>query len=104
MSRWRWCVSSNGFLLGMAEECAYPVETMEIRPGERFLLYTDGIIDVENSRGEFFGDSRLQETIRHSRAMPPDAFSDELLSRIDEWRPADTLQQDDVTLIVVDVV
>ena len=97
-------VSSNGFLLGMAEECEYPVETMEIRPGERFLLYTDGIVDVENSHGEFFGDSRLEETIRNGRALAPEAFSDELLSRIDQWRPADTPQQDDITLIVVDVV
>ena len=96
-------VLSNGFLLGMAEECAYPVETMEIRAGERFLLYTDGIVDVENARGEFFGDVKLEETIRDGRALSPDAFSDELLSRIAQWRPADTPQQDDITLIVVDV-
>jgi hypothetical protein len=36
--------------------------------------------------------------------LSPDAFSDELLSRVDQWRPADTPHQDDTTLLVVELV
>ncbi len=96
-------IESNGFLFGMVPECDYPVCTMAINPGERFLLYTDGVVDVENGRGEFFGDIRLEKVVRDSVWRPPAEFADELLSEITRWRPASTPQQDDITLIVIDV-
>jgi sigma-B regulation protein RsbU (phosphoserine phosphatase) len=97
-------IESNGFLLGMVQECAYPVATMAIQSGERFLLYTDGVIDVENGRGEFFGDSKLEEVVRDNQSRSPGQLSEELLSQIDHWRPSSTSQQDDITLVVIDVV
>jgi sigma-B regulation protein RsbU (phosphoserine phosphatase) len=97
-------IESNGFLLGMVQECAYPVATMAIHSGERFLLYTDGVIDVENGRGEFFGDSKLEEVVRDNQSRSPGQLSEELLSQIDHWRPSSTSQQDDITLVVIDVV
>jgi phosphoserine phosphatase RsbU/P len=96
-------IESNGFLLGMVQDCAYPVATMAIHAGERFLLYTDGVIDVENGRGEFFGDSKLEEVVRDNQSLSPEEFSEELLSQIDHWRFVSTPQQDDMTLVVVDV-
>ena len=96
-------IESNGFLLGMVQECAYPVMTLDIRSGERFLLYTDGVVDVENSRGELFGHSRLEEVVRDNRSLSPNVLSEELLSQIDHWRSVSTPQQDDMTLVVVDV-
>ncbi len=96
-------IESNGFLLGMVQECAYPVATMAIRSGERFLLYTDGVIDVENGRGEFFGDSKLEEVVRGNQSGSPAQLSEELFSQIDHWRPSATSQQDDMTLVVIDV-
>jgi sigma-B regulation protein RsbU (phosphoserine phosphatase) len=96
-------IESNGFLLGMVPECAYPVATIAIQPGQRFLLYTDGVIEVENSRGEFFGDSKLEEVVRQAQSLSPDQLSEELLSQIDHWRPGSAPQQDDITLVIIDV-
>jgi phosphoserine phosphatase RsbU/P len=96
-------IESNGFLLGMVQECAYPVATMAIHSGERFLLYTDGVIDVENARGDFFGDSKLEDVVRDNQSRSPSQLSEELLSQIDEWRSRSTPQQDDITLVVIDV-
>jgi sigma-B regulation protein RsbU (phosphoserine phosphatase) len=95
-------IESNGFLIGMIPECQYPVVTMKIAAGDRFLLYTDGVVDVENSRGDFFGDVRLGEVVRANCSRPPREFSDELLAAADRWRGAAVPQQDDMTLVVVD--
>jgi phosphoserine phosphatase RsbU/P len=95
---------SNGYLLGMVQECAYPVVTMDIRSGERFLMYTDGVVEVENARGEFFGDSQLEEVVRDGQSLSPHELSEKLQSRIEQWRSISTPQQDDITLVVVDVV
>ena len=64
----------------------------------------DGITDAENSRGEFFGDDRLEEAVRDRLRLQPAEFANELLSEMTRWRPASAPQQDDITLVVVDVV
>jgi sigma-B regulation protein RsbU (phosphoserine phosphatase) len=96
-------IESNGLLFGMLEDCDYPVRTMTIEPDERFLLYTDGVIESENGHGEFFGDSRLEEVVRRNQGRPPSECSDALLAEIGRWRPPSVPQQDDITLVIVDV-
>ena len=96
-------IESNGLLFGMLDDCDYPVRTMSIEAGDRFLLYTDGVVEPENGRGEFFGDARLEEVVRHSQGRRPSESSDALLAAIDGWRPAAVPQQDDITLVIVDV-
>lgn len=96
-------IESNGPLFGMVDDCDYPVLTMSLNPGERFLLYTDGVIEAENSRGEFFGDVRLEQVVRANHPRPASEFSEKLLSGIDEWRSTSVPQQDDITLVVIDV-
>ena len=96
-------VVSNGLLIGMVPECDSPVCTLSISPGDRFLLYTDGVTDVENGAGEFFGDSALEAVMRDNLPRPPAEFSDQLLAAIDRWRPERAPRQDDITFVVVDI-
>ena len=97
-------IESNGLLFGVIADPDYPVHNLPIRPGDRLLLYTDGIIEPENALGDSFGDVRLEGVIRNNQSRPPGELSEELLSEIRLWQPASAAQQDDITLIVVDVV
>ena len=97
-------IESNGFLFGMFQESDYPVFTMSIDAGERFLLYTDGVSEAENGRGDYFGDGRLEEVVRAGHRHTAVELSEQLLSEIGRWRPASVRQQDDITLVVIDVV
>jgi phosphoserine phosphatase RsbU/P len=96
-------VVSNGLLFGMFDERDYPVHEMTTSPGDRFLLYSDGVIECQNARGEFFGDFRLEEVVRRNQGQSPSACSDALLAEIGRWRPAAVPQQDDITLVIADV-
>ena len=97
-------IESNGVLFGVVEECNdYPVCTMPINPGDRFLLYTDGVTEPENAHGDSFGDLRLEQVVRDNQGRPPAELSDQLLSEIRRWQPAAVTQQDDITLLVIDV-
>ena len=87
----------------MVPECTFPVATLAVHSGDRFLLYTDGVIDVENGQGEFFGDRKLEEVVRDNQSRSPDQLSAALLSQVDRWRPSATAQQDDMTLVVLHV-
>ena len=96
-------VVSNGLLFGMFNERDYPVREMTTSPGDRFLLYSDGVIECQNAQGEFFGDFRLEEVVRRNQGQSPSGCSDALLAEIGRWRPAAVPQQDDITLVIADV-
>jgi serine phosphatase RsbU (regulator of sigma subunit) len=97
-------VESNGLLFGVMADPDYPVCDLPIRSGDRFLLYTDGVIEPENAHGDSFGDRKLEEVVRNNQSRSPSEMSDQLLSEIRLWQPAGLGQQDDITLIVIDVV
>lgn len=96
-------IQSNGLIFGVMSGCDYPVCEISIAAGDRFLLYTDGLIEPENLNGESFGDRRLGEVVSESPLLSSSEVSDRLLSEIRRWQPASTSQQDDITLIVIDV-
>ena len=107
-----WCganrtltrIESNGLLLGIRAEAKYVACRLPFCSGHRFVLYTDGLVEPENNSGEAFGDRQLESVIRNNVSQPASVLSQELLSKLGEWQPALRSQQDDITVIVVDVV
>jgi hypothetical protein len=49
-------------------------------------------------------ESRLEHVVRSDQSCPPSELSDRLLSEIQHWQPASASQQNDITLIVIDVI
>jgi sigma-B regulation protein RsbU (phosphoserine phosphatase) len=96
-------IESNGLLFGVEPESQYPVCSVPLKPSDRFLLYTDGVTETENAGGEAFGDRQLERVVRNNRLQPASQLSRQVLSDLQRWRPAAVKQQDDITLIVVDV-
>lgn len=97
-------IESNGIVFGVEAEPKYPVREMVICRGDRFVLYTDGVIEPENARGEAFGDGKMEQVLRKNQSRPASELVDELLVEIQQWQPASRNQQDDITLVVIDVV
>jgi sigma-B regulation protein RsbU (phosphoserine phosphatase) len=59
----RW-IPGGGPLLGVFGRLDLTLETVEIRPGDRLVLYTDGITDATAPDGSRFGDERLWRAAR----------------------------------------
>lgn len=59
-------VQGGGPLVGLFGRLDVTAERIEIRPGERLILYTDGITDAQAPDGARFGDARLFRTIAES--------------------------------------
>ncbi len=97
-------IESNGLLIGVRPDSDYPVCEIPLNSGDRFLLYTDGIVEPENAAGDPFGERQLEQVIRDHSSRPPSELSEQLLREIRRWQPASITQQDDITLIIVDVV
>ena len=96
-------IECNGMLFGVLAEVQYPVKQMTLKAGDRLLLYTDGLTEPESDRGEPFGDHRLEALVRDNRARPAQEFIDRLLLALEAWRPASAVQEDDITVVAIDV-
>jgi serine phosphatase RsbU (regulator of sigma subunit) len=96
-------IESNGLLIGVLPDAEYPVLELALNPGDRFLLYTDGVVEPENAAGDAFGAAELERMIRKHALESPTELSAKLLEEIRRWQPATVAQQDDITLLVIDV-
>lgn len=95
----------NGLLMGVRATEVYANIAIELQPGDRLLLYTDGVPEASNVAQEFFGEERLAEFIARHEDLPADAFADALLAALTAWSGAGAknAQTDDITLVVVDI-
>jgi len=93
----------NGLFLGPFPSAEYSEVTAPFSPGDRCLLYTDGVVEAANRKGEEFGAERLIDFLRRKRDVPAHAACDALLVEIGSWSGAGAEnQQDDITFVVVE--
>jgi phosphoserine phosphatase RsbU/P len=93
-------VVQNGLLLGLVEGADYQELEQPLQAGDRFLLYTDGLIEAASTDEDLFGLDRLKVVLAHGSALQPNAAADKLLDTIDAW--SGQPQGDDLTLVLVD--
>jgi len=96
-------IESNGMLFGVLADGDYPACDIKLASGDRLLLYTDGLTEPENSTGESFGDRKLEEVVRDNPSRPAPELAECLLTELRAWQSPGLTQQDDITLIVIDV-
>jgi sigma-B regulation protein RsbU (phosphoserine phosphatase) len=89
--------------LGTRLEASYQQREIAFEEGDVFLLYTDGLIEALDQRGELYGDARLLRRFqRVADGKDARAIREALLS--DVWTfKGDTEQFDDITVVVVRV-
>ena len=75
-----------------------------LKPDDRIILYTDGIVETSNSAHTLFGFKRFKEFIMSHAQLPAGQFADALIRQIFSWsgKPSEEALDDDLTLIVAD--
>lgn len=96
-----WLKSRPGFVLAGMEGVRYRENTLQLEPGDRLYLYTDGVTEATNSREELFGDERLQSALNEYMDLPVEQFLPKIKECIDAFvGGAD--QFDDITMLALD--
>jgi serine phosphatase RsbU (regulator of sigma subunit)/predicted enzyme related to lactoylglutathione lyase len=89
---------SHTTVLGLFADWDCVLEERQLFPGDRLVLYTDGVTESFNDAGDEFGEHRLIEALpRHREESPQDLIAS-LLDEVRQFSPHE--QQDDITLIV----
>jgi phosphoserine phosphatase RsbU/P len=97
-------IEENGMMLGMFSEAAYSCVEIRVSPGDRCLLYTDGLFEAKNAAQEEFGKARCKEFLETQLDIPAARFANALLDNIAGFsgHHSARAQEDDITLLVLD--
>lgn len=56
----------GGPVLGFLKDCEYKQENVQLLSGDYLIIYTDGVTEVTNSKGDEYGDDRLIDLLREN--------------------------------------
>ncbi len=95
-------IESEGFGLGMFPKVIYEEKTLDLQPGDKLILYTDGVIDTRNPEGTLFSSERLVETIRKHCDTNCYRLTHLIIEDLEEYA-AGASRTDDMTIIVIEI-
>jgi sigma-B regulation protein RsbU (phosphoserine phosphatase) len=73
----------------------------ELQPGDRMMLFTDGLVESRNKDGVQLGRTFLEEHIRETKALPLQQAIDQLLERVNHHLEGAEFE-DDFTIVAVE--
>jgi sigma-B regulation protein RsbU (phosphoserine phosphatase) len=91
-------LEDGGTVVGLFDEINYDEGSVQLRRGDIFLAYSDGVTEPENDFGEF-GEQRLVELVQENRDLPLARITEIVTAAVDDWIGA-AEQPDDVTLVL----
>jgi serine phosphatase RsbU (regulator of sigma subunit) len=96
-------LESRSMVLGALPEAVDMEATLDVDldPGDRIVLYTDGITDVFDARGDMLGVPGVQKFVRETSSLRLSQMKQGILDRVADWREGPPV--DDVTLVLVEV-
>ena len=91
-----------GMILGVFDEGPdfFKETTFQLEPGDRLLLYTDGVVDARNREQEEFTEYRLAEIFAAGSGMPLEDAREDIITRWREYRGTYELDDDAAFLLV----
>lgn len=94
-------IIENGLILAAFDFATFSNAVHPLEPGDRFLLYTDGLVEAANANGDFFGQEALSAVLRQTAELAPSAASDRIISAVQQWSAS---QEDDLTVLICDYI
>jgi phosphoserine phosphatase RsbU/P len=95
-------LTAGGLVAGAFEYSNYDQETVQMESNDLLFLYTDGLNEAMNRKGEEFGAKRIMEMLASTASLSVDQIRDEVVRRVKEWCTGMPLH-DDLTFVVVKV-
>jgi phosphoserine phosphatase RsbU/P len=92
-------LEAGGAVLGVFPEWTYEQAAVALQPGDRLVLFTDGVSEAANSNDEEFGEERLVELICALRDRDAHELRNRILQAVSTFTGGGA--QDDATLVVV---
>ena len=93
-------LTAGGTVLGIMEDFPYAQETVTLGRGDTVLIFSDGVSEAMDPRGEQLGEGPIQNVLREHHGGDPEDLKDALIRAV-RLHAAGAPQADDITVVVV---
>jgi phosphoserine phosphatase RsbU/P len=94
-------LTQPGIVMGRLRRAVYTEASVSFEPGDRLLLFTDGIPEAASPAGEQLGDARLQELFAERAGSSAETIAGGAIEAVERWTGRSAGFDDDLTLVVV---
>jgi serine phosphatase RsbU (regulator of sigma subunit) len=94
-------LNTTGMPVGMIEDASVQVVEMQLSPGDKVVIYSDGLTETENGEGEFFGTEGLRACARDHFRDSAAGLHSALLAALERFSEGGVVR-DDITVLVLE--
>jgi sigma-B regulation protein RsbU (phosphoserine phosphatase) len=95
-------LEGSGFPIGVGM-ASYREQRVTMKPGDRLVLYADGLTETRNADGEHFGARRLLGSLEKTSHLPLSEELRTLVENADGWR-GNTARHNDIAILAAEIV
>lgn len=94
-------MKKGGPALGLLKELNLPAEEISMQPGEKFIVYSDGLTEAVNDDGVFFGETRLMKVIENQKQRSAIDLGTYIFKTIEDYR-GNAKMNDDLSIVIIE--
>ena len=91
---------TGGIILGMMPNMSFETETIILEPGDRVVMFTDGITEAMDPAEEEFGEERVQELVSSQPDVSAQSILESIVAEVETFSSG-APQADDITMVIV---
>ncbi len=92
---------TSGMPVGMIEDAPFQKVEARLSPGDKIVIFSDGLTEAENAEGAFFDTERLRVCLRDNAARDAAGMHAALLAAVDRFTEGGVVR-DDITALVIE--
>jgi serine phosphatase RsbU (regulator of sigma subunit)/pSer/pThr/pTyr-binding forkhead associated (FHA) protein len=92
---------TSGMPVGMIEGAPFEMMQVQLAPGDKVVIYSDGLTEAEGADGQFFDTERLRLCLRDNAARDAAGLHAALLTAVDRFTEGGVIR-DDITALVLE--
>lgn len=94
-------LDATGMPVGLLEGAEFPVAHCRLAPGDKVVIYTDGVTEAQDTAGAFFGKKRLRQIVAAHAAAGCAPLHDAIQDAVAAFAEG-APQADDITVVVLE--
>lgn len=95
-------LATEGYIVGATLEAVYDSRKAALHPGDRIVLYTDGITEARNIHKDFYGVERFRYNLISTLKDPVGSQLNSIVSSVDRFQ-AGAERKDDLSLMLIEI-
>jgi len=94
-------LNTTSMPVGMLEDAPFQMLQRQLTPGDKLVIYSDGLTEAEGSDGAFFDTERLRKCLRENAALDATGLHAALLEAVNQFTEGGIVR-DDITALVIE--